>query len=162
MTPRRGIEALLDVEKFDGSIWECACGDGAISRVLVERGHHVISTDLVDRGYGTPGVDFLLDTTIAADNIVTNPPYRLGNEFALKALSIARRKVAMLMRLAWLEGEHRRRVLFDPLPPARVWVFSRRLTIVRRGESTNGGGMIAFAWFVWDRDHHGATTIGWI
>jgi hypothetical protein len=53
VTPRRGIEALLDVEKFDESIWECACGDGAISRVLVERGHHVISTDLVDRGYGT-------------------------------------------------------------------------------------------------------------
>jgi hypothetical protein len=53
-------------------------------------------------------------------------------------------------------------MLFDPHPPARVWVFSRRLSITRRGEQTKSGGMIAFAWFVWDRDHHGATALGWI
>lgn len=50
-TPRSAIEQLLGVEAFEGSIWEPACGDGAISRVLQERGHAVISTDLVDRGW---------------------------------------------------------------------------------------------------------------
>lgn len=60
-TPRSAIEQLLDVEPFYGSIWEPACGDGAISRVLQERAYKVTSTDLVDRGYGAAGVDFLLE-----------------------------------------------------------------------------------------------------
>ena len=57
-TPARGIESLLSVEKFSGPIWEPACGDGAISKVLLSEGYDVISSDLVDRGYGKHGVDF--------------------------------------------------------------------------------------------------------
>jgi len=60
-TPPEGTRALLRVEKFEGTIWEPACGDGAISRELEAVGHTVLSTDLIDRGYGTAGVDFLLD-----------------------------------------------------------------------------------------------------
>ena len=51
-TPPEAIRALLSVETFEGSIWEPACGDGAISKVLLEAGHEVVSTDLIDRGYG--------------------------------------------------------------------------------------------------------------
>ena len=51
-TPPEAVRALLSVETFEGSIWEPACGDGAISKVLLEAGHEVVSTDLIDRGYG--------------------------------------------------------------------------------------------------------------
>lgn len=74
-TPPEATRALLSVEQFDGSIWEPACGDGAISKVLTEAGYQVVSTDLIDRGYGAGGHDFLKSTTPLAKNIITNPPY---------------------------------------------------------------------------------------
>ena len=73
-TPAWATFALADNEKFVGDIWECACGDGAMSRVLAMNGNRVESSDLYQRGFGEPGVDFF-DTTRRAANIVTNPPY---------------------------------------------------------------------------------------
>jgi hypothetical protein len=73
-TPRWATFALIENEKFNGEIWECACGDGTMSRVLEETGQPVRSTDLYDRGFGEAGVDFLMSQS-GADNIVTNPPY---------------------------------------------------------------------------------------
>jgi hypothetical protein len=74
-TPPRGVRALLARESFGGVLWECACGDGAISRILEAEGFEVISTDLVDRDYGRGGHDFLADNATLADHIITNPPY---------------------------------------------------------------------------------------
>ena len=54
-TDPRAIELLLDEEKFSNRIWECACGEGHISKVLEQKGYDVLSTDLIDRGYGTGG-----------------------------------------------------------------------------------------------------------
>jgi len=163
-TPPAATEALLAVEEFDGDIWEPACGNGAISRVLERYGFSVLSTDLIDRGYGRGGVDFLLDySTPIADNIVTNPPFKFAQEFVEHALRRSHRKVAMLCRLAWLEGKGRRK-LFLGSPLARVWVFSSRVPMLRNGDQMlkGGGGMVAFAWFVWDHNHHGAPTLGWL
>lgn len=162
-TPPRGTQALLAVEKFYGNIWEPACGDGAISRELESAGYDVVSTDLIDRGYGIPRRDFLLDYEMTADNIVTNPPFKLANEFVAHALTRSRRKVAMLCRLAWLEGKERGK-MFQRTPIARVWVFSSRIPMLRGGDKmlAGGGGMIAFAWFVWDHEHKGPPTLGWL
>lgn len=161
-TPPEGTRALLSVESFVGSIWEPACGDGAISQELEAAGYTVRSTDLIDRGYGTPGVDFLQQKD-RCRNLVTNPPFKLALPFMKHALAVTDRKVALLGRLAWLEGQ-RRRALYEAHPPARVWVFSRRLTMLRGGwdGGKGGGSMTAFAWFVWDRDHRGATVLGWL
>lgn len=60
-TPAPMTQALLSVEKFEGEIWEPACGDGAISRELEVAGYKVTSTDLIDRKFGISGRDFLLD-----------------------------------------------------------------------------------------------------
>ncbi len=127
-TPRAGTEALLNVETFDGTIWEPACGDGAISRVLMDHGHQVISTDLIDRGYGQTGVDFLTQKNLIADNIVTNPPFMLAVKFVEVGLSLGSCKIAMLMQLRFLEGISRGS-LFDRSPPSRLWVFRKRLVI---------------------------------
>lgn len=162
-TPPEGTRALLAVEQFHGSIWEPACGCGAMSRVLEAAGHEVISTDLIDRGYGTPHVDFLLDYQTRAVNVVTNPPFKHAEDFARHALAIAPGKVALLCRLAWLEGIGRRK-LFTGTPLARVWIFSKRLRM-QRGRLPlpgEGGGPLAFAWFVWERGHVGAPALGWL
>lgn len=162
-TPPRATRALLSVERFNGTVLEPACGDGAISKVLQEAGHNVISNDLINRGFGTPHVDFLLDFQTRVENIITNPPFKLANEFALHAIEMASNKVAFLCRLGWLEGQERRK-MFVSTPLARVWVFSGRVPMLRGGNQMmkGGGGMIAFAWYVWDKAYSGAPSLGWL
>ena len=72
-----------------GTIWEPACGDGAISKLLTQRGASVISTDLHDRGFGVTGVDFMRAANIfGAQAIVTNPPFVLAEPFIRHAHSM--------------------------------------------------------------------------
>lgn len=162
-TPPEAVHSLLAVETFDGPIWEPACGDGAISEALISVGHTVISTDLVERGYGTGRVDFLMEHRALAPNIITNPPFKYCQEFAENAVYLSTGKTALLCRLAWLEGVERRK-FFEASPLARVWVFSRRLKIHRNGwvPVKGKGGMIAFAWFIWEKGHQGPPELGWI
>jgi hypothetical protein len=105
-TPRWATFALIENEKFNGEIWECACGDGTMSRVLEETGQPVRSTDLYGRGFGEAGVDFLMSQS-GADNIVTNPPYNCAEGFVASGVKLAKRKFALLLRLAFLEGANR-------------------------------------------------------
>lgn len=159
-TPAWATHALIDNEKFVGDIWESACGNGAMSRVLEQTGETVISSDLFDRGYGVSGVDFLKpDRT--ADNIVTNPPYNAAEGFVLSGVTHARRKFALLLRLAFLEGANRARTIFAECPPSRVWVFSERITFYPAGAVHKGTGTTAYAWFVWDKDAVGSTELKW-
>lgn len=161
-TPPEGTRALLAVERFVGPIWEPACGDGAISKVLADGGHEVVSTDLVNRGYGTPRVDFLMEQRLLAPTIITNPPFKHAEEFLEKALSLGAHKIALLCRLAWLEGQARRK-MFESTWLTRVWVFSARLRM-NRGGNWQGGrhDMIAFAWFIWEAGYRDMPRLGWI
>lgn len=161
-TPPHATWALLRSEQFGPTIWEPACGDGAISKVLQAHGHNVISTDLNDMGFGESRIDFLMEQRLLAPHIITNPPFKNAEAFVRKALDLGADKVAMLLRLAWLEGSERKR-LFESTPIARVHVASRRLQMLRGGkmEKQGGGSMIAFAWFVWDRSHQGPPALGW-
>lgn len=161
-TPPEATRALLAVERFEGELLEPACGDGAISRVLQAAGYQVRSTDLVDRGFGEGGQDFLWPAyPYTAPNIVTNPPFKLATPFVEAALDRTSCKVAMLLKLAFLETRERAD-LFARTPLARVWVFSRRLTFRIPERSDHGNGMLAFAWFVWDRAHDGSPRLGWL
>ena len=159
-TPRWATFALIDNERFEGDIWECACGDGAMSRVLAETGSPVISTDLYDRGYGESGHDFL-NAKRNAENIVTNPPFNSAEGFVTSATQRARRKVALLLRLAFLEGANRASTIFAQTPPSRVWVFSERITFYPSGVEPKGSGTTAYAWFVWDKSAPAGTALKW-
>jgi hypothetical protein len=162
-TPRVAVEALLSVETFTGPISEPACGRGAISGVLIEHGYSVVSTDLVARGYGAGGIDFLLEWQPRAPNVITNPPYTLALPFAQNALRLTTGKVALLLRLAWLESQERL-PFFRSHPPARVWVFSARLPMMHRDGWTGpiASSAIPHAWFVWQHGHSGAPVLGWL
>jgi hypothetical protein len=159
-TPRWATFALIDCEKFSGDIWECACGDGAMSRVLEETGCRVSSSDLYDRGFGEIGHDFLT-TRRSADNIVTNPPYNSAEGFVAAGVKRTRRKFALLLRLAFLEGANRANTVFARTPPSRVWVFSERITFYPKGAERAGSGTTAYAWFVWDKNGQNGTELRW-
>jgi hypothetical protein len=96
-----------------------------MSRVLEQTGNSVYSSDLYKRGYGDHGLDFLSPTR-SADNIITNPPYNCAEGFVASGVKHARRKLALLLRLAFLEGANRANTIFAKTPPSRVWVFSER------------------------------------
>jgi hypothetical protein len=160
-TPPWATFALIDNEKFKGEIWECACGDGTMSRVLEQTGCAVYSSDLYQRGYGEAGHNFLKSQRYA-DNIVTNPPYNCAEGFVANGARRARRKFALLLRLAFLEGVNRANTIFAPVPPARVWVFSERITFYPKGAEVKGTGTTAYAWFVWDKEAPGRTELKWI
>lgn len=166
-TPPEAIQTLLGAEKLPECIWEPACGPGAIVRPLRAVGHRVYATDLVDYGLddSESRVDFLMekhpDFFIGA--VVTNPPFKLARQFVVHALAIGVPKVVMLLRLAFLESDSRRAIL-DNGWLARVHVFRNRLPMMHRaGRGTQvaktASQAIAFAWFVWDRDHKGPTEL---
>ena len=159
-TPAWATHALIDNERFTGDIWESACGNGAMSEVLELTGQTVISSDLIDRGYGEGGVDFLKPKR-RAPNIVTNPPYNAAEGFVRSGLKAADRKFALLLRLAFLEGANRQRTIFTEAPPSRVWVFSERITFYPAGAVQKGSGTTAYAWFVWDKDASVGTELKW-
>ena len=76
-TDPKAADLLLELETFSPNIWECACGEGHLSKVFEKAGHIVKSTDLMDRGFGETGIDFLsIDNLEWNGDIITNPPYK--------------------------------------------------------------------------------------
>ena len=161
-TPPSITQALLDVEKLSSCVWECACGEGDMSRVLLDNGYKVHSTDLIDRGYGIGERDFLQEDVILAPSIVTNPPFKLAIQFMEHALyDLGADKLALFAKLSFLEGQRRTaKLMVSPLK--NVHVFRSRQTLTRRGEKSRNGGMIAFAWYVWEHGYEGKPQIFWI
>ena len=151
-TPEWATEALLKQETFEGNVWECACGDGAMSEVLKKFGYDVYSSDLYDRGYGDHGVDFT-QSRKKVDNVITNPPFHSAEDFVFSGFANATKKVALLLRLAFLESVKRQNKIFNVIPPAKVLVFSERITFYPKGAIRKGSGTTAYAWFIWDKDH---------
>jgi hypothetical protein len=160
-TPAWATHALMDNERFVGDVWEPACGDGSMAKVIEQYGNSVFASDLYDRGYGQPGLDFLA-ADCEAENIITNPPYNSAEGFVGAGLRKSGRKFAMLLRLAFLEGANRQRKIFKDIPPSRVWIFSERITFYPSGSVQKGSGTTAYAWFVWDKDYSGHSELKWL
>jgi hypothetical protein len=157
-TPPRATRALLTVEKLWGVIWESACGDGAISRVLEAASHEVISTDLVYRGYGRGGHDFLADHGTVADHVVTNPDFKLSRQFVEHALTRIREggTVCMLLPVRWEAAQSRRHLM---ALCCRKWVLSRRPEMHRDNYTgKKHSPQLDCAWYVFRRGHTGGTV----
>lgn len=166
-TPEVATLAVTHVERLPLRLWEPAAGRGAIVRPLRAAGHLVVASDLIDYG-GEPftppgylGRDFLKETKAPAgtEAIVTNPPYHLAEAFVRHALKLSPLTI-MLLRLAFLESVRRSDIL-EGAGLARVHVFRKRLPMMHRDQwkGPRASSGIAFAWFVWDRQHTGPTTL---
>lgn len=151
------------------AIWECACGNGLLSERLKEHGYDVVSSDIVDRGYGEE-CDFLATGELLAKVgcILTNPPYRYALEFVEHALELlpVGGLCAMFLKTTFLEGQKRYERLFSVNPPQYVLQFVKRVPCAKNAEfeamRLGGGTAIAYAWFVWRKGDYGYTKIRWI
>ena len=165
-TDPKVVELLLRMETFAPVIWEPACGEGHISRVLEAHGHEVISTDLIYRGYGDPEpLDFLQETLDGFEgDIITNPPYSVGLEFVKRALDSVRPggKVAMFLKVQFLEGQKRGEFFKEAPPPRTVYISRSRLACFKNGDmSAKPESAIAYAWYVWEKGFTGDPVIKW-
>ena len=137
-----------------------------LSKVLEQHGFEVISTDLIYRGFGDPEpLDFLKDTLEDFEgDIITNPPYKYALQFVEQALNSVQpgRKVAMFLKLQFLEGKSRKQ-FFIQNPPKTVYVSSSRLICAMNGEFEKyPSSAVAYAWFVWEKGFKGDPIIKWI
>ncbi len=126
-TEPSSINDLFQYETFSPTIWEPCCGQGHLSKRMEELGKDVISADLIDRGYGFKGVDFLKCEIPTDNDIITNPPYKYAQEFCEKAIELTSGKVAMFLKLTFLEGQARKK-FFSRTPPERsMYSLSERI-----------------------------------
>lgn len=174
-TDPNSLEIFLKVLERDGIklhkyIWEPACGMGHLSTVLEDLGHNVLSTDLIDRGYGivNEDTDFLngkyYTHTKFDGDILTNPPYKYAKEFVETALDKIEygNYVVMFLKIQFLEGQGRRD-LFDKHPPKYVYVNSARQTCYINGDmSKKMSSATCYCWFVWEKGFEGEPVIRWI
>lgn len=152
-TPPEATEALIRaVPHLAGQrIWENACGDGAIARVLESHGCKVVGTDLVYRGYGQGGVNFLSDARPRARVIITNPPFNRAQEFIEHAMRMHIEEMWMLLKTSYFQAA-RRQSLKARFCPTHKLELSWRLDCTGEENPT-----MEFAWFGWRRDHSGGT-----
>lgn len=165
-TEPKAVKLLLEQETFSPLIWECACGEGHLSKEIISNGYQVYSSDLIDRGYGYIQ-DFLMSDSPPLDgfDIITNPPYSKAAEFVEHAIEIIGEghKVAMFLKIQFLEGKGRR-TLFEKYPPKTIYVSSGRLRCAMNGdfERYAKSNAICYAWYVWQKGYDGDTIIKWI
>ena len=160
------VERLLEKESFNNLILEPACGEGHISKVLLNRGYNVLSTDIVKRSWGGQAEekDFFSYSRWIGD-IVSNPPYSKAKEFTEKAIDIISEgnKLALFLKLTFLESEGRRK-LFEKYPPRRIYVFSKRVNCAKNGNEKEflQSSAVCYAWFIWEKGYKGLPEVDWI
>ena len=127
----------------------------------------VRSSDIHDYGYGEV-VDFLSISTESIaqcdrpDWIVTNPPFRLGEEFVRRAIRLAKSGIAMLMRTAFIETSGRYERLFRDYPPTFVAQFAERVPILRGRVDPRASTATGYCWLVWRIPFPDQTVLRWI
>lgn len=153
---------LMQEENLSG-VWECACGDGALAKVFDKSGVLKRATDLIDRGYGQGGIDFLQEQGTYDGDIVTNPPYKHAEDFIRKAYGIIPdgRKVCMFLKLTFLESKARKK-MFAEIPLKTLYVSSSRIGCYKNNNKENPVKAIAYGWYVWEKGYKGDPTIKWI
>lgn len=155
-TPASAVRAFLATETFAGSVWEPACGDGAIAKVLEAHGYDTVATDLIDRGYGRSGVDFLETIWPRGRHIITNPPYGNGLadafvKHALKLASITGGRVAMLLNIASL-CHAERTTFWQQRPPSVIYALDDCVCFPegRPEAATRFTHLHRYIWAVWE------------
>ena len=143
-TEPSALELLLDKESFSNNVWECACGELHLSKVLEDRGYTVRNSDIVDRLHNgkIETIDFLNFNGNWDGDIITNPPYKF----------------------TFLESKSRRE-LFDKTPFETLYVSSSRLQCAKNGDfetyKSGTGTAVAYGWYIWRKGFTGTPKIKW-
>lgn len=173
-TPPCATKALIkyckenNINIFDRTILEPACGKGHITDVLIKEGLDIIAFDIIDRGYEhqKDKIDFFVYDDDINYNIITNPPYKFAKEFIEHSLDIVKPDsyVCMLLKITFLEGKSRYE-MFKNNPPYKVLIFSNRVNCSKQGDFEKDpeyGGAVGYAWYIWKKGYEGKPEIDWI
>jgi hypothetical protein len=160
---------LFEVERFEGGVWDPACGFGRIPLEARYKGLPAHASDIVHRSeICQQQLDFFkfekapMIRGYEAQNIVSNPPFEIFREFAEHSLKLATGKVALIWLVRtlnaarWLNDLPLKRILFltprPSMPPGHV---------IAAGQKP-GGGKQDFCWLIFDHTYNGEPTIGWL
>ena len=156
------------------AIWECACGSGNLFNVLKERGYEAIYSDIKDRGFGKfkgmlnvdflNNYDYVLPWKYNVSVILTNPPYRLANEFIIHALQILPENglYIALMNLQVLAGIERYEKIYQFGSLREIYVFRKRIRCFKNNIVNDKSPLINYAWFVFQKGYCGNPTVYWL
>lgn len=142
---------------------EPACGRGHMAVALGEYFSEVKALDLFEYGFG--GVADFQKAKYPDDSfdwVITNPPFRLAEDFITRSLSIARVGVAMLVRTVFIESVGRYERLFKPIPPSRVAQFTERVPMVKGRVDKKASTATGYAWIVWEKTTQSGSSLVWI
>lgn len=142
---------------------EPAANRGHMVAPLREYFANVKASDVHDYGVGFPVADYLFGPPPPfVDWTITNPPFRLAEQFIERAIETSRVGVAIIARSAFSEGQERAETLFLPQPPSFELQFSERVVmlkgrLVRAGEidplaeepGTKASTATSYSAFVW-------------
>lgn len=150
---RAGAELIKLLDPSALVAWEPACGEGHLAEPLKGYFDHVLASDIHGHGYGQVS-DFLLGEAPfgageVCDWVVTNPPFKSAEQFLRRGLAVARRGVALLVRLAFLESEERHALLYGDNPVTVVAPFSERVAMQLGSWDPRASTATAYAWFIW-------------
>lgn len=170
-TPPWATRALLEflcMQGFTsgGTAREPAANRGYMVKPLSEFFDSVEGSDVHDYGFGFPVRDYLFGgEPDPVDWTITNPPFRLAEEFIGRALSTSKEGCAFILRSAFLEGVGRYKRLFSQRPPAFVLQFSERVVMHKGRLSKDGSTATAYCWIIWlnEKWHlSGTTEFHWV
>ncbi len=152
-TPEIGTAVFLArearrIHAISDTVWECACGAGAMVRVLKGFGFRVVATDLRETGIiGRGGVDFLATNRLRAKSIISNPPYAdVAAAFIRHAIALGVEYLALLLPSGFFQANKDNIALFREAPPTRIWPLGFRLDFTGQNRTPP----MPHSWFVWD------------
>lgn len=183
-TPPWATRALCEWLKEQGfnlsfkTVREPAANRGHMVKPLREYFADVLASDVFDYGYGFPVEDYLFGPAsmlAETDWTITNPPFRLAQQFIERALERSRVGVAMIVRSAFTEGQDRCLDLFLKLPPAFVLQFSERVVMHKGklrqagakyidpadGKEKRASSATSYSWVIWLKGEDD-TRLRWI
>ena len=165
-TPEHATLTLLDrVPHIGGTILEPCAGTGEMAWPLSRHGADIWTND-IDEALG--GTDWQTDATAPGfwqvmgdpvlspgfDWVISNPPFSCCTPIIVGAFGVARKGVAMLLRLSWLEPCKDRAAFLGKHPPSLIVL--PRISFTGDGKTDN----VTCAWFVWDfsGQYHGVSV----
>lgn len=168
-TPPWATRALIEhvLGKPDGfksqSCLEPACGEGHMAKVLAEYFGEVKASDVHPYGYGDVK-DFTTHPFEVnfCDWVITNPPFRLGEDFIHRALAFTRVGVAMLTRTVFIESVGRYARIFSVTPPTKFAQFTERVPMVKGRLDAKASTATGYCWLVWEKRKRTEARVVWI
>ena len=158
------IEYIIGKDKLSGlTCLEPAAGRGYMAKPLSEYLSVVDAADKHYYGYA-PVKDFLTFPyeALSHDWVITNPPFRLAEQFVDRAMTVARCGVAILARTVFLESVSRYENIFKNTPPSIFAQFSERVPMVKGRIDRKASTATGYAWFVWEKESKGQPHLEWI